>query len=84
MEFNATEFNTLYGTSTNRTPCGYCRHHSCYLTVKQMKGHECLKKQCNYLVKNPEHDVWRQREQVKQKRKERKSTLRLNAGGSLV
>lgn len=53
----------------------YCRHHSCGLTVKQIKHKNCLGKECWYLVKNEDHDWWRQREQTKQKRKERKATL---------
>ena len=27
--------------------CGYCHFHHCYLTVKQLKAHQCLQKQCN-------------------------------------
>lgn len=63
----------LYGSEFEKNrACAFCRHHHCYLTVKQVKQHECLKKQCWYLYKNENHDWWRQREVAKQKRKERK------------
>lgn len=55
----------------------YCKHHDCYMTVKQMRCKECLQKQCRYLTKNENHQFWRQRELTKQKRKNRKE--RLNA-----
>jgi hypothetical protein len=57
------------------------------MTVKQMKAKGCLQKQCWYLVKNEQHQYWRQREVVKQKRKERKYMLdeyvRTVSGGSV-
>lgn len=61
----------LYNTQSDNI-AGYCRHHRCSMTPKQIKGKNCLGKQCYYLIKNEEHDWWRQREAVKQKRKERK------------
>ena len=45
------------------------------MTVKQMKQKECLQKQCWHLVKNEEHQYWRQREVMKQKRKARKARI---------
>ena len=66
----------LYGSEFDKSrACAYCTHHHCYLTVKQARQHECLKKQCHYLKKNEEHDWWRQREAMKQKKKERKSVV---------
>lgn len=62
---------TLYNTYSDNC-CAYCKHHCCSMTVKQMKKKECLKKQCHYLVKNEEHDIWRQRDRMKEIRKERK------------
>ena len=63
----------LYGSEFEKSrACGYCRHHHKYLTVKQVRQHECLAKQCWYLQKNESHDWWRQREVVKQRRRERK------------
>lgn len=50
----------------------YCKYHKCGMTVKQMKAKKCLQKQCHHFVKNEAHDYWRQRDQIKQHRKERK------------
>ena len=55
--------------------CAYCKLHSCSLTVKQLKVKECLKKECWHLLKNEDHAYWRQREIMKQKRKDRKIRL---------
>ena len=64
----------LYGSEFAKDrACAYCVHHHCYLTVKQVKQHECLQKQCYYLRKNEAHDWWRQRDVIKQKRKVRKT-----------
>lgn len=63
----------LYGSKFEKSKaCAYCTHHFCHLTVKQLKQHECLQKQCWYLQKNEQHDWWRQREVIRQKRRERK------------
>lgn len=61
---------TLHDTYA-RSPCAYCRLKKCSLTVKQVKTKECLKKQCWYLVKY-DHEWWKQRELVKQKKKMKK------------
>jgi hypothetical protein len=45
------------------------------MTVKQMKAKNCLGKQCNYMVKNENHDYWRQREIIKKLRKGRKQAI---------
>ena len=60
---------------SERHACGFCRHHHCYLTVKQMRCKNCLGKNCWYLVKNTDHNYWRQREAMKQKRKDRKKMI---------
>lgn len=65
---------TLYGSSSPNC-CAYCNHHKCAITVRQMKKKECLKKACKHLVRNESHDVWKQRERRKAKRKERKMRL---------
>lgn len=63
----------LYGSQIEQCKaCGYCKRHHCYLTVKMLKQHECLNKQCTHLVKNEEHKWWKQRELTKAKRKARK------------
>lgn len=53
----------------------YCKYHHCGMTVKQMKRKNCLGKQCHHLIKNENHDHWRQREVMKQKRKDRKKAI---------
>ena len=53
----------------------YCRYHHASMTVKQMKCKNCLQKECRHLVKNEDHQYWRQRELVKQKRKARKQRI---------
>lgn len=54
--------NVLYGGRTSlRHCCGYCKRKGKYLTVKQMKKHECLAKQCQYLDK-VEHRFWELRD----------------------
>jgi len=45
------------------------------MTVKQIRGKNCLGKQCFHLDKNEEHEWWAQRERTKQKRKERKINI---------
>lgn len=77
MEVNNTEtLPGLYGSCINKNRAvGYCCFHNTALTVKTMKGHECLKKQCNALQKYKEHDFWRQHEQKKERRKMKKQAI---------
>lgn len=66
----------LYGsTITKNRAVGYCHFHNAALTVKTMKCHECLKKQCDAFAKYEEHDFWRQHEQKKELRKARKQMI---------
>lgn len=66
----------LYGSEFKSCKsCGFCKHHHCHLTVHQMKQHNCLQKQCWYLVKNEDHPYWTQRAIMKQKRRDRKQTI---------
>ena len=55
----------------SRSPCAYCTYHKCSLTVKQVRQKDCLKKQCWHLKKY-EHEWWKQREALKQKKKQNK------------
>lgn len=64
----------LFNSESNNC-CGYCKHHHAFMTVKQMKCKNCLGKQCRHLVKNEDHQYWRQREFTKQKRKLRKQAI---------
>lgn len=66
----------LYGSEIDKArACGYCRYHHCYVTVKMLKQHECLRKNCNHLCKNEEHNWWKQREALKTKKKARKEMV---------
>lgn len=67
----------LFGTCSDNV-AGYCKRHQKYMTVKQIRGKNCLGKECWHLEKNETHDWWRQRNVIKQKRIERKE--RLGAG----
>lgn len=62
---------TLYNAYA-RNPCAYCKSKDCSLTVKQVKAKKCLQKQCWHLVKYEDHEWWKQRELMKQKKKEKK------------
>ena len=64
----------LFGTRSDNV-AAYCRLHHRNMTVKQMKCKNCLGKECWHLVKNEEHQYWRQRELTKQKRKNRKQMI---------
>ena len=77
MDVNQTELLPgLYGSMISRNRAvGYCHFHKAALTVKTMKCHECLKKQCDALKKYEEHDFWRQHEQKKELRKARRQMV---------
>lgn len=66
--------NGLYGSVIDsRKMVGYCHYHCAAMTVKTMKRHECLKKQCNSFERQQTHDFWRQHEQRKEWRKANKA-----------
>lgn len=66
----------LYGSYIDQSKMvGYCKYHRAALTVRTLKCHECLNKQCNALQKCEEHDYWRQRARKKELRKTRKERL---------
>ena len=68
--------NGLYGSQICKDRMvGYCRYHCAALTVKTMKRHECMKKQCDAFVKCESHDFWRQHEQKKERRKAKKQAI---------
>lgn len=73
----------LFNTYSDNV-AGYCKLHHCSMTVKQMRGKECLAKQCWHLVKNEEHQYWRQRELKKQKRKARKEHANMLLNNALT
>lgn len=62
----------LYGAQFDKCrACGFCHYHKKALTVKMVKAHKCLSKQCNALQKY-EHEWWRQRDLMKQRKKANK------------
>lgn len=66
---------SLYNTEISEKHCiGYCKRHCCYMTCKQLKRKECLKKQCHALEKR-KHEFWDQRELIKAKRKSKEARL---------
>lgn len=76
METEKEYLQGLYGSFIAKDrACGFCEYHKCALTVKTMKGHNCLGKQCDALERYTEHDFWRQHEQKKELRKARKQSL---------
>ena len=63
---------SLYGTEISKKRCvGYCKKHDGYMTCKQVKRKECLRKQCRAFVRY-EHEFWTQRELIKMKKKIRR------------
>lgn len=74
MDINKTEMlRGLYGSQISRTKAvGFCKTHRAALTVKTLKCHECLRKQCDSLIKYEKHDYWRQREVIKARKKANK------------
>ena len=55
-------------------PCGYCHceRHRGFITVKLMRTHKCLEKQCSFLEKYEEHEHWQSLKRKKELKKERK------------
>ena len=74
------EIKSLYAGSP-KNPAGFCKYHHCYVTVAEMRKHECLQKQCKNLIRMEQHPWWAERERKKQLRKERKAALNARLGG---
>lgn len=68
------DFRWLRDQPTKEKRAGYCHNksHKGYLSVKMIKKHECLRKQCPFLEKYEDHEYWKQRERIKLKKKENK------------
>lgn len=78
---NVNVVNGLYGAQFEKCKaCGYCHHHKKYLTVKMVKAHECLSKQCNALQKYEHHEWWHQRELQKQRKKQKRQAIKSQYG----
>ena len=65
---------TLYN-GMSKNCCAFCNLHKVGLTYKQVRGKECLKKQCWHLQKNEWHPIWKARDIKKERRRERKKAL---------
>lgn len=52
------------GKVRNEKPCGFCRYesHKGTLSKDLLKNHQCLSKNCHYLVKYSESDFFKERE----------------------
>ncbi len=76
MRSNGDLLYSLNGNYINKkNAVGYCWCHRVALTAKNLKEHECLKKQCNALTRYETHPYWAERERIKQLRKARKKAL---------
>lgn len=62
----------MYGSESDNV-CAYCKKHKKWMTVKQVRKRECLKRRCRYFIRNEDHSWWKQREVIKAKRKARKT-----------
>ena len=63
----------LYGSYIRKNRAvGYCHYHKATLSVRALRRHECLKKQCRKLERYEEHDFWRQQAQKRERRRAKK------------
>lgn len=66
---------TLYECPSYVGKCvGYCAFHKAFVTTKQLKKKQCLTKQCNRLIKQTNHEYWKQKELKKKNKVDRKRT----------
>ncbi len=67
----------LNGQTTPQRAVGFChyRQHQGYLSVKQLKNHNCLGKQCPYLQKYEDNIFWIRRVEIKELKKAKKLEL---------
>ena len=48
---------------------GYCQCHCVFLTTKQLKSRECLRKNCSHLYRIETHEYWEERRLRKEHKK---------------
>ena len=62
------------GQTTRERAAGFChcRAHKGRLSVKNIRQHGCLGKQCPFLQKYDEHPYWAEREKIKELKKAKK------------
>ena len=67
----------LKGQTKPDRAVGYChyRKHQGYLSLKQLKAHGCLGKQCPYLQKYEDHAYWVRKAEIKELKKANKILL---------
>ena len=68
-----------FANQTQGIPVGWCSHnkHRGKLSVRQMKQHKCLGKQCMFFTKNEKHNYWKRREQIKKNKRDKRREERL-------
>lgn len=73
------KYHYFRGQSSKKA-CGFCHSnkHKGYLSVKNMKQHKCLQKQCPMFEKYPDHPYWAQKAAIKAKKKARKENRHEN------
>ena len=65
----------LYGTLAKPEKiCAFCAYHKKNITIAQLRSKRCLQKGCTALLPK-EHPIWKQTENVKKQRKERKQEI---------
>lgn len=73
------EHEVLYGTYSSK-PCGYCKRHQKGITWRQVKAKGCLQKQCWYFRKYEDHEIWKQRSLMKQRKKAKRQEMKEKYG----
>lgn len=58
-------------------PVAFCGYHKMTLSKQQMKSKECLKKECNRLIKYSNHPYWITKEQQKLKKQQIKEEKKM-------
>lgn len=81
--------NKLKNPPNEEHALGFCHNpnHYGYLSVKLLKRHECLRKQCHYLEKYLDKGYWVERERInaiKKAKKEGKYTYMLKGREYLI
>ena len=70
IKFNKKHYKNIAGDDLAEIPAGFCKNktHIGYLSENNVRGHECLSKQCQYLIKNEKHPMWAKQREKKIKR----------------
>ena len=71
IKFNKKHYKNIAGDDLARDPAGFCTNktHIGYLTEDNVKNHNCLARQCPYLIKNEKHEMWQKQKEKKTLRK---------------